>query len=227
MPRLEERCKRGGREGPRGSAASTSAAPSATSRGGSTTSCAAAPAARAIPAPLASSSPPQDDLVRHFAGDRIYKILDRLGPVDDEGEEYPLEAKMLTKQIENAQKKVEEQNFLSRKRVLEYDDVMNEQRRVVYRYRREVLEGRDMGDIAREQLGGVVSRKVDEYTASDVFEEWDLGDLESQLNTRLAGLASSSASSTRRPQPRDRSPRCSPRTPSPPTTSARRSSGTS
>ena len=96
----------------------------------------------------------EDDLVRLFAGDRIYKILDRLGPVDDDGEEYPLEAKMLTKQIENAQKKVEEQNYLTRKRVLEYDDVMNEQRRVVYKYRREILEGRDMGDVAREQIEG-------------------------------------------------------------------------
>ncbi len=125
----------------------------------------------------------QDDLVRLFAGDRIYKILDRLGPVDEEGEEYPLEAKMLSKQIENAQKKVEEQNYLSRKRVLEYDDVMNEQRRVVYKYRREVLEGRDMGEVAREQLGGVVAAKVADYTASDVFEEWDLAGLETQLNT--------------------------------------------
>ena len=125
----------------------------------------------------------QDDLVRLFAGDRIFKILDRLGPTDDEGEEYPLEAKMLSKQIENAQKKVEEQNYLSRKRVLEYDDVMNEQRRVVYKYRREVLEGRDIGDIAREQVAGVVASKVNEYTASDVFEEWDLGNLEVQLGT--------------------------------------------
>jgi preprotein translocase subunit SecA len=125
----------------------------------------------------------QDDLVRLFAGDRIFKILDRLGPTDDEGEEYPLEAKMLSKQIESAQKKVEEQNYLSRKRVLEYDDVMNEQRRVVYKYRREVLEGRDIGDIAREQVAGVVATKVNEYTASDVFEEWDLGDLEIQLGT--------------------------------------------
>ncbi|HEX8753162.1 MAG TPA: preprotein translocase subunit SecA, partial [Solirubrobacterales bacterium] len=70
----------------------------------------------------------EDDVIRLFAGERIYKILDRLGPVDDEGEEMPLEAKMLTKTVENAQKKVEEQNFLIRKRVLEYDDVMNEQR---------------------------------------------------------------------------------------------------
>jgi preprotein translocase subunit SecA len=90
---------------------------------------------------------------------------------------------MLSKQIENAQGKVEEQNYLSRKRVLEYDDVMNEQRRVVYKYRREVLEGRDIGDVAREQVAGVASRKVDEYTASDVFEEWDLAGLETQLAT--------------------------------------------
>ena len=55
--------------------------------------------------------------MRLFAGDRIYKILDKLGPVSKEGEEEPIEAKMLSKQIENAQKKVEEQNFLIRKRV--------------------------------------------------------------------------------------------------------------
>jgi len=125
----------------------------------------------------------QDDLVRLFAGDRIFKILDRLGPTDEEGEEFPLDSKLLSKQIENAQKKVEEQNYLSRKRVLEYDDVMNEQRRVVYKYRREVLEGRDMGDVAREQLGGVVDAKVNQYTTSDVFEEWDLDELETQLAT--------------------------------------------
>ena len=93
----------------------------------------------------------EDDLIRLFAGERIYKILDRLGPVDEDGKEYPLEAKMLTRTIENAQKKVEQQNFLIRKRVLEYDDVMNEQRRVVYKYRREILEGRDMSDVARER----------------------------------------------------------------------------
>src|SRR5512132_1113336 len=75
----------------------------------------------------------EDDVIRLFAGDRIYRILDRLGPVDEEGDELPLEAKMLTRTIENAQKKVEEQNFLIRKRVLEYDDVMNEQRRVAYK----------------------------------------------------------------------------------------------
>jgi preprotein translocase subunit SecA len=123
----------------------------------------------------------EDDVIRLFAGDRIYKILDRLGPVDDEGTEMPLEAKMLTKTVENAQKKVEEQNFLIRKRVLEYDDVMNEQRRVVYKYRREILEGRDISETARDELEGVIERLVDEYTPGDVLEDWDMGEMETQL----------------------------------------------
>jgi preprotein translocase subunit SecA len=123
----------------------------------------------------------EDDVIRLFAGDRIYKILDRLGPTDDDGGEVPLEAKMLTKTVENAQKKVEEQNFLIRKRVLEYDDVMNEQRRVVYKYRREILEGRDISETARDELEGVIERLVEEYTAGDILEEWDLDELETQL----------------------------------------------
>jgi preprotein translocase subunit SecA len=123
----------------------------------------------------------EDDVIRLFAGDRIYKILDKLGPVDEEGDEMPLEAGMLTKTVENAQKKVEEQNFLIRKRVLEYDDVMNEQRRVVYKYRGEILEGRDMSDVARDELEGVIERLVDEYTPGDELDEWDLPELEVQL----------------------------------------------
>jgi preprotein translocase subunit SecA len=137
----------------------------------------------------------EDDVIRLFAGDRIYKILDKLGPVDEEGEEMPLEAGMLTKTVENAQKKVEEQNFLIRKRVLEYDDVMNEQRRVVYKYRGEVLEGRDMSDVARDELEGVIERLVDEYTPGDELEDWDLPELEVQLRQiwpvgiEVAGMA--------------------------------------
>ncbi len=124
----------------------------------------------------------EDDLVRLFAGDRIYKILDRLGEHDEEGHELPIEAGMLTKQIEKAQKKVEEQNYLIRKRVLEYDDVMNEQRRIVYAYRDEVLEGKDMGGPAREEIAAVIRRLVDEYTPGDYIEEWDLEGLFVALN---------------------------------------------
>ncbi len=136
----------------------------------------------------------EDDLIRLFAGERIYKILDRLGPVDDEGQEYPLEAKMLTRTIENAQKKVEQQNFLIRKRVLEYDDVMNEQRRVVYKYRREILEGRDMSDVAHDELEEVVARLVETHTPGEIFEDWDLAGLQAHaaglwpLQTSLSEL---------------------------------------
>jgi preprotein translocase subunit SecA len=123
----------------------------------------------------------QDDLVRLFAGDRIYKILDRLGSTNEAGEEEPIEAKMLTNQIEKAQKKVEEQNFLIRKRVLEYDDVMNQQREVIYEYRDRVLEGEDLGSDAREEVGKVIKRMVDEYTPGDFVEEWDIDGLIGQV----------------------------------------------
>jgi preprotein translocase subunit SecA len=123
----------------------------------------------------------QDDLVRLFAGERIYKILDRLGPVSKEGEEEPIEAKMLSKQIEGAQKKVEEQNFLIRKRVLEYDDVMNQQREIIYEYRDRILEGDDISDTARDQIAGVIERLAREYLAGDYVEDWDLDGLFTQL----------------------------------------------
>jgi preprotein translocase subunit SecA len=116
----------------------------------------------------------QDDLVRLFAGERIYKILDRLGSVDDEGNEEPIEAGMLSKQIEKAQRKVEEQHFLMRKHTLEYDDVLNQQREVVYTYRDEILEGRDMSDAAREEIVGLIDRLVNEYTAGDFVDDWDI-----------------------------------------------------
>jgi preprotein translocase subunit SecA len=124
----------------------------------------------------------EDDLVRLFAGDRIYRILDRLGTTDKEGNEEPIAAGVLTKQIEKAQGKVEEQNFLIRKRVLEYDDVMNQQREVIYEYRDRILEERDMGEEAREQIDAVIERMVEEYTAGDFVEEWDLDGLFTQLN---------------------------------------------
>jgi preprotein translocase subunit SecA len=124
----------------------------------------------------------EDDLVRLFAGDRIYRILDKLGGVDAEGNEEPIEAGMLSKQIEKAQKKVEEQNFLIRKRVLEYDDVMNEQRRVIYAYRDQVLEGQAMGEQARTEIGQVIERTIEEYTQGDYLEDWDLDGLFTALS---------------------------------------------
>ena len=121
--------------------------------------------------------------MRLFAGDRIYRILDRLGPtVEGTGEEEPIEAKMLSKQIENAQKKVEEQNFLIRKRVLEYDDVMNQQREIIYKIRDRILEGEDMSGTAQD-----ADRRrdraawCDEYLAGDYVEDWDVDGLLTQL----------------------------------------------
>jgi preprotein translocase subunit SecA len=125
----------------------------------------------------------EDDLVRLFAGDRIYRILDNkfLGQNDEEGNEMPIEHKMLSKQIENAQKKVEEQNFLIRKRVLEYDDVMNQQREIVYEYRDRILEGQDMSEIARTQIADAIERICHEYMQGDYQEEWELDALFTQL----------------------------------------------
>ena len=113
----------------------------------------------------------EDDLIRIFSGDRIYKILDRLGPGDD----LPIEAKMLTKTVEGAQKKVEEQNFNIRKRVLEYDDVLNKQREVFYSERRRVLEGEDLGEQARDWIAETLVGLIDQYGDEDSLPaDWDL-----------------------------------------------------
>jgi preprotein translocase subunit SecA len=112
----------------------------------------------------------QDDLVRLFAGDRIYNIMERFKVPDDQ----PMEAKILSNQIENAQKKVEEQNFVMRKNVLKYDDVLNKQRSVIYDQRRRVLEGEDLSEEVGLWIDEVIERTVDHYTTGEFSEEWDL-----------------------------------------------------
>src|SRR5207248_59982 len=112
----------------------------------------------------------QDDLVRLFAGDRIYGIMERFKVPDDQ----PMEAGILSRQIENAQKKVEEQNFVARKNVLKYDDVMNKQRDVIYEQRRRVLEGQDLSDEVKLWIDEVVERTVAAFTQEEYSEEWDL-----------------------------------------------------
>src|SRR5207245_1778780 len=101
--------------------------------------------------------------------------------VTKEGEEQPIEAGMLSKQIENAQKKVEEQNFLIRKRVLEYDDVMNQQREIIYEIRDRILEGEDMSETARNQIADAVERLCEAYLVGDYAEDWDIDSLLTQL----------------------------------------------
>jgi preprotein translocase subunit SecA len=120
----------------------------------------------------------QDDLVRLFAGDRIFNIMERFKLPDDQ----PMEAKVLSNQIEGAQKKVEEQNFVARKNVLKYDDVMNKQRLVVYEQRRRVLEGEDLSDEVRTWIDEVVERVVGQFTENDYVEEWDLSGLTSAMS---------------------------------------------
>jgi preprotein translocase subunit SecA len=115
----------------------------------------------------------KDDLVRLFAGDRIYNIMERFKVPEDQ----PMEAKILSNQIENAQKKVEEQNFVMRKNVLKYDDVLNKQRTVIYEQRRRVLEGQDLSEEVNAWIDDVVERTVRQYTASEFDEEWDLDGL--------------------------------------------------
>jgi preprotein translocase subunit SecA len=88
---------------------------------------------------------------------------------------------MLSKQIEKAQRKVEETQFIQRKHTLEYDDVLNEQRRVIYRYRDEILEGRDMRDATREELVNMINRLVNEYAGGDFVDDWDIPNLLTQV----------------------------------------------
>src|SRR6266511_3453211 len=120
-----------------------------------------------------------DDLVRLFAGDRIKNIMNRFKIPDDQ----PMEAKILSNQIEGAQKKVEGQNFVARKNVLKYDDVMNRQRVVIYEQRRAVLEGEDMSEQVKEWIDEVVDRTVQEFTQEEYAEEWDLEGLVKQMAT--------------------------------------------
>jgi preprotein translocase subunit SecA len=120
----------------------------------------------------------QDDLVRLFAGDRIYKIMERFNLPDDE----PMERKILSNQIENAQKKVEEQNFVSRKNVLKYDDVMNTQRMVIYEQRSHVLAGDDLSDEIRQWIEDVVAANVTQFTDAETSDEWDLTGLVAQMH---------------------------------------------
>ena len=98
----------------------------------------------------------EDELIRLFAGDRMFRILSRLGP--QEGQ--PIEAKMLSNVVEKAQVKVEELNFMRRKNVLKYDEVMNEQRRVIYDQRQRILMGEDFGEQVREMVAELVEGTV-------------------------------------------------------------------
>ena len=112
----------------------------------------------------------EDDLVRLFAGDRIKGVMERFKIPEDQ----PMEAKILSRQIEGAQKKVEEQNFVMRKNVLKYDDVLNRHRGRIYEQRRQVLDGEDLSEQIKLWIEEVVEDTVNVFTADEYVEGWDL-----------------------------------------------------
>lgn len=116
----------------------------------------------------------EDDLLRLFGSDNIAHIMDRLGM----GEDDPIEHKLITRSIENAQKKVEGRNFDMRKHVLEYDDVMNQQREVIYGERRKVLLGDNLREHILGMLGGIIEAQMNQYANEKLYpEEWFLENL--------------------------------------------------
>ncbi|MFV0635540.1 preprotein translocase subunit SecA [Mitsuokella sp. WILCCON 0060] len=116
----------------------------------------------------------EDDLLRLFASDRISGIMDKLGMEEDE----PIEHKLITNSIEHAQKKVEARNFDIRKHVLEYDDVMNQQREVMYGERRKILFGENLRENIMGMVKHIIRAEMDQYANADLYpEEWQLDGL--------------------------------------------------
>ncbi|NLJ55782.1 MAG: preprotein translocase subunit SecA [Firmicutes bacterium] len=116
----------------------------------------------------------EDDLMRLFGSDNVSSIMERLGLEEN----VPIEHPMISRAIENAQKKVEGRNFEMRKHILEYDDVLNQQREVIYRQRRQVLEGENLRDSILQMMDDVVENALLIYLGDKtVEEEWDLGGL--------------------------------------------------
>ncbi|MEI8182568.1 MAG: preprotein translocase subunit SecA [Desulfomonile sp.] len=116
----------------------------------------------------------EDDLMRIFGGDRVKMIMERVGMEDGE----PIEHKYTTRAIENAQKKVEGHNFDIRKHLLEFDDVLNKQREVVYSQRRFILGGHELKDAVQDMMEDIVEELVDRFSDErSHYEEWDISGL--------------------------------------------------
>ncbi len=120
----------------------------------------------------------EDDLMRLFGSDRIVKVMERVGLEEGQELEHPL----LNRSIETAQKRVEQHNFQIRKRTLEYDDVMNKQREVVYGFRNEIIHGDDVRDRLMDIMEEVVISKVDEFTSEEDMGEWNVRGLADWVN---------------------------------------------
>ena len=124
-----------------------------------------------------------DELMRRFNGAALESLLTRLSLPDD----VPIEAKMVTRAIKSAQTQVEQQNFEIRKYVLKYDEVMNQQRKVIYAERLRILEGEDLAEQAHAMLVDVITAYVDGATAEGYSEDWDLEALWTALQHALPG----------------------------------------
>ncbi|MDT5276360.1 MAG: preprotein translocase subunit SecA, partial [Mycobacterium sp.] len=120
-----------------------------------------------------------DELMRRFNGAALETLLTRLNLPDD----VPIEAKMVTRAIKSAQTQVEQQNFEVRKNVLKYDEVMNQQRKVIYEERRRILEGENLQQQAHDMLVDVITAYVDGATSEGYAEDWDLEKLWEALKT--------------------------------------------
>ncbi|NLY20198.1 MAG: preprotein translocase subunit SecA, partial [Tissierellia bacterium] len=118
-----------------------------------------------------------DDLIRLFAGDRFKAVMTKVDTPEDEAIEHP----MLTKLIESAQKKVESNNFSSRKHVLQYDDVMNKQREVIYTERRKVLQGEDISGDVVSMRSSLIAEEVEFYLSNEAEGTWDMDGLNRTL----------------------------------------------
>jgi preprotein translocase subunit SecA len=119
----------------------------------------------------------EDDLLRLFGSDKVMALMERFGSKD----EGPIESKMVTKALETAQKRVEMQNFEIRKRLLEFDDVMNKQREVVYGLRNEILEGSDVKNYIMDYIEEIVDEIIEKYCPTDYKEDWDILNLKGEL----------------------------------------------
>ncbi len=115
----------------------------------------------------------EDDLMRLFGGERIQALMNTLGLEED----MPIENKMITSTIENAQKKLEGRNFDIRKNVLKYDDVMNQQRQIIYGQRQKVLDGEDISEEMHKMLRENIDSSCASFLAGDIPEEWDVNAL--------------------------------------------------
>ena len=123
-----------------------------------------------------------DDLMRIFGSQRVKAMVEAMGLQEDE----PIEAKMLTNAIENAQKNLESRNFDSRKHVLQYDEVMNEQRKIIYAQRQSVLNGEDISHTIKSMIESSIDSAIDDYIGiSEIPEEWNLHALSEFANINL------------------------------------------